>query len=380
MFEIPFIDLKSQKERLGSKIEKAIHRVLEHGIYIMGPEIAELEQKLAESCNVKHAITCSSGTDALVMFLMAENIGPGDAVLVPSFTFASTAEVVVWLKATPIFVDVLPDTYNMDPKSLEQGLKLATSLGLSAKGVITVDLFGQPADYDAIEPICEKNGIWLFSDAAQSFGAVYKGRKVGSIGKASATSFYPAKPLGCYGDGGAIFTNDDTLASIMRSIRVHGQGSDKYDNVRIGINGRMDTIQAAILLEKLHIFEEEILERQKVAAFYNQALSDLVQTPILLKDTTSSWAQYTIRLGSHDRKEVMQFLTQKGVPTAIHYPKALHQQTAYKMYPKAGGLEVSEFLAKDVLSLPMHSYLNSTMQKHIVEILKATLKIPETSN
>jgi dTDP-4-amino-4,6-dideoxygalactose transaminase len=364
---IPFIDLQSQKTRLGLKIENAIQRVLDHGIYIMGPEITELEDQLSEMTGAKHAITCSNGTDALILILMAKEIGPNDAVLMPSFTFAATAEVVAFLGATPVFLDVLPGTYNLDPHSLEKGVAIAKSLGLNPVGLISVDLYGQPADYDPIEAICEKHGLWLLSDAAQSCGASYKGRKVGTIGMATSTSFYPAKPLGCYGDGGAIFTDDDALADIMRSIRVHGQGSDKYDNVRIGMNGRLDTLQAAILLEKLTIFKDETKERQKIADNYNSKFKDIVGIPILMDGVTSVWAQYTICVKKQYRETIIKELAAKGIPTAIHYPKPLHKQTAFKDYPTAGNLLVSEMLAESVLSLPMHPYLSIEIQEEIIQ-------------
>lgn len=385
---ISFIDLQSQKKRLNGRIESAIHRVLEHGIYIMGPEVALLEKQLSEYCGAKHSIGCANGTDALLLVLMAKGIRAGDAVLVPAFTFAATAEVVAFLGATPVFVDVLPDTFNMDPNSLERGVAVAKELGLKPRAVISVDLYGQPADYDAIEKVCHKHDLWLLSDAAQSFGASYKGRKVGAFGLATATSFYPAKPLGCYGDGGAIFTNDDELAEILRSIRVHGQGKHKYDNVRIGVNGRLDTIQAAILIEKLSIFDEELQTRHKIAENYSKQLQDFVRVPKLAVGNTSAWAQYTICLNLNDvntvidnvnsvttinsinRDQLIKDLESQGIPTVIHYPKPLHKQEAFKAYPTAGHLAVSERLAETVLSLPMHPYLDSVLQERIIKGVK----------
>ena len=367
---IPFIDLKAQQDRIRPQIEAAIKRVLDRGAYIMGPEVKELEQKLAEFCGVKHAITCANGTDALGLGLMAKGVSKSDAVFVPSFTFAATAEVVVWAGATPVFVDVLPDTYNMDPKSLETGISLATGLGLKPSGVIPVDLFGQPADYDSIKAIADKYGLWIMADAAQSFGATYKGRSVGNIADITTTSFFPAKPLGCYGDGGAVFTNDDNLAGIIKSMRVHGQGSNKYDNVRIGMNSRLDTMQAAILLEKIKIFPDEIISRQKAAAKYSEAFSKVVFTPALADGITSVWAQYTVRIPEHiDRSQLMARLKANGVPTAIYYVKPLHKQKAYEHYLVAGehGLPVSEELANRVLSLPMSGYLNENQIDFIVE-------------
>ncbi|HEY2535250.1 MAG TPA: DegT/DnrJ/EryC1/StrS aminotransferase family protein, partial [Xanthobacteraceae bacterium] len=356
---LPFIDVAAQRRRLGNDLDNAIARVLEHGQFILGPEVRLLESDLARFCGAKEVIACANGTDALGLILMAKNVKPGDAIICPSFTFAATAEVVAWLGATPIFVDVLPDTFNLDPSHIELAVKKAKQLGLRPVGLITVDLFGQPADYDAIGPLCAAHDIWVLADAAQSFGATYKGRRVGTFGIATSTSFYPAKPLGCYGDGGAIFTDDAELAAIIRSLRVHGEGADKYDNVRIGINGRLDTIQAAILIEKLKIFEDEITERNAVAARYNRALTGLVALPKVIDGGVSTWAQYTIRVTPKQRDAIVGALKADGIPTAIHYRRALHQQTAYRYYPVAGnGLPVCEKLAQEVVSLPMHPYLD----------------------
>lgn len=371
-----FIDLKSQLERIRPEIDAAIKRVLDHGVFIMGPEVHELEKQLAAFCRVKHAISCANGTDALGIVLMAKNVGPSDAVFVPSFTFAATAEVVAWVGATPIFIDSLEDTYNMDPKSLEQGIQMAKKYGLKPVGVIPVDLFGQPADYDAIQTIADEYNLWVMADGAQSFGASYKGKKVGNIGDVATTSFFPAKPLGCYGDGGAIFTNDDEFAVIIKSLRVHGQGSDKYDNVRIGMNGRLDTIQAAILLEKLKIFPEELIARQKTADAYNEALKDVVSVPLVLKGATSTWAQYTVRLPKHiDRSKLMADLKTEGIPTMVYYVKPLHLQTAYKHYPTATGtnLPICEALADEVLSLPISGYVGEETARTIVKSIKENL-------
>lgn len=361
---IQFIDLKSQLELMRPKIDAAIKRVLDHGIFIMGPEVHELEKALAALCGVKHAMTCANGTDALGLGLMAKQVGPGDAVLVPSFTFAATAEAVAWMGATPVFVDSFEETYNMDPESLMQGIQHATELGLKPVGIIPVDLFGQPADYDAIQTLADEHGLWVMADAAQSFGGSYKGRQVGNIGDMATTSFFPAKPLGCYGDGGAIFTNDDGLASVIKSLRVHGQGTDKYDNVRVGMNGRLDTIQAAILLEKLKVFPDELRARQKTAEIYNEALKSIVKVPEVIKGTTAAWAQYTVRLPDRvDRAKLMLDLKEAGIPTMIYYVKPLHLQTAYSHYPTATGgrLPVCEELAKRVLSLPMSGYISHEM-------------------
>ncbi|AVO45537.1 DegT/DnrJ/EryC1/StrS family aminotransferase [Phreatobacter cathodiphilus] len=372
---IPFIDLGAQRRRLGAAVDEAILKVVNHGAYIMGPEVFALEKALTGFCGAKHAVSCSSGTDALALILMAKGVKPGDAVLCPAFTFAATAEVVAWLGASPVFVDVDAQTFNIDRASLVQGLATAKAAGLNPVGVIAVDLFGQAADYDAVEPFCAENGLWLLDDAAQSFGGSYKGRKIGTIGMATATSFFPAKPLGCYGDGGAVFTDDDGLADIIRSLRIHGQNNeDKYDNQRIGMTGRMDTIQAAVLIEKLKIFDDEIAARNVVAARYNEALASLVDVPRVADGLVSVWAQYTIRLRGRDRTAFAAKLKAQGVPTAIYYPRPLHQQTAYRHYPVAGnGLPVSDRLAGDVISLPMHPYLDAALQDRVVESVRAAL-------
>src|SRR5215510_1843275 len=364
---LPFIDLEQQRLHLGDSIDRAIQRVLEHGNYIMGPEVRELEANLSQFCGARHALTCSNGTDALGLILMALGVKAGDAVFCPSFTFAATAETVVWFGATPVFVDIDQDSYNMDPDSLEAAIRTAEAQHLRPAGVVAVDLFGQPADYDRIEPICAAHRLWLLSDAAQSFGAAYNDRKVGTIGIATATSFYPAKPLGCYGDGGAIFTDDDDLASVITSLRVHGQGVDKYDNVRIGLNGRLDTLQAAILLEKLRIFPEEIEWRNRVAGRYSTALAGVARVPRLSERVTSVWAQYTIAVPAAGRKE-------RGIPTAIHYAVPVHRQTAYRAFPVAGnGLPVSERIADEVISLPMHPYLQEHEQDRIIDAVTTEL-------
>ena len=353
---IPFINLKSQQDRIRPQIDQAIKRVLDHNQYIMGPEVFALEEALAAKTGAKHAVTCASGTDALLMLLMAQKIGPGNAVLIPSFTFPATPEAVVLLGATPIFVDVLPDTFNVDPDAIESGIRIAKQHKLCPKGILAVDLFGQPANYPEIEAIAYKQGLWIFADAAQSFGARLHHRNVGTLANATATSFFPAKPLGCYGDGGAILTNTDHLADLLRSIRVHGKGQHKYDNVRIGLNARLDTLQAAILLEKLKIFDDELNTRHQIAMQYNNVLQNFIQTPQLIEGATSAWAQYTITLPSQvDRTQVIRDFEASGIPTMIYYAKPLHQQTAYQHFPTSTGkgtLPVSEQLAKTVLSLP----------------------------
>lgn len=376
MKSLSFIDLKTPLELLRSQIDAAIQQVLDHGHFIMGPEVFALEKQLAHFCKAKHVITCANGTDALGLALMAKNVGANDAVFVPSFTFAATAEVVAWVGATPIFIDVLPDTYNIDPQSLEQGIQYAKKMGLNPVGIIPVDLFGQPADYEALQVIAQTYKLWVLADAAQSFGAVYKKRFVGTLGDITTTSFFPAKPLGCFGDGGAVFTDDDALATVVKSLRVHGQGIDKYDNVRIGINGRLDTLQAAILLEKLTVFPKELTARQKTATLYTQALKDIVQTPNVLAHTTSTWAQYTVRLPEHiNRTKFMAVLKEMGVPTMIYYVKPLHLQTAYRHYPTAQGkgLPVCEQLSETVLSLPMSGYISEEDAGYITECFKKVI-------
>ena len=371
---IEFCDLAAQRRFLGSKLDAAIMRVVEHGKYILGPEVDLLEKKLGAFCGAPHVITCDNGTSALLLGLLAHGVKPGDAVFVPSFTFCATAEVVAQIGATPVFIDVLPDSFTLCPSSLEAGIAAAKKLGLKPAAIIPVDLFGHPADYHDITLIAQANKIWIMCDAAQSFGAVYKGSRVGTIGALTTTSFFPAKPLGCYGDGGAIFTADADLAKTLRSLRFHGKGDHKYDNVRIGMNSRLDTMQAAILLEKLAIFADEIIARNAVATRYENALKSCAITPQVRVGCTSTWAQYTLRLPGHDRDAVAAELKQAGIPTAVYYPKPLHLQTAYKDFPTAlRGLPVSEKLAGEVLSLPMHPYLDPTTQDRIIDAVRAAL-------
>jgi dTDP-4-amino-4,6-dideoxygalactose transaminase len=346
-----------------------VARVLTHCQFINGPEVLELEAVLAAFCGAKHVVTCASGTDALIMVLMAKGVGRGDAVLCPSFTFCATGEAVALVGATPVFVDVDEATFNIDIASLERGIATARRLGLKPRGVIPVDLFGQSADHDAVAAVAQAEGLFVLDDAAQSFGASYKGRRLGGMGLITATSFFPAKPLGCFGDGGAIFTDDAAFADTLRSVRVHGQGSDKYDNVRLGLTGRLDTVQAAILIEKLKIFEDEIAARNKVAERYAQGLGNVVTVPRVVAGNISVWAQYTIRLPAGvDRDKFAGSLKAKGIPTAIYYPKSMHQQTAYKEFPVAdGGLSACERLSSDVISLPMHAYLDEATQNRVIE-------------
>ena len=340
----------------------------------MGPEVIEFEKRLAAFCGAKHAVSCSSGTDALVMVLMAKGIGPGDAVFCPAFTFCATAEAAALLGATPVFVDVHADTFNMDVASLKKAITTAKANGLKPKAVIPVDLFGLPADHDAIADVAKSENLFILDDAAQGFGGLYKGRKIGTLGHATATSFFPAKPLGCYGDGGAILTDDDELLALLKSVRVHGSGADKYDNVRIGLTARLDTVQAAVLIEKLNIFPDEIETRNRVATRYSQALADVAIVPVVPADYLSVWAQYTIRLKPGLRDGFAKALSAEGVPTAVYYPKPLHRQTAYGHYPVAeGGLPVTDRLAEEVISLPMHAYLDDATQDRIIAAVRRAL-------
>jgi dTDP-4-amino-4,6-dideoxygalactose transaminase len=372
---IPFIDLAAQRRRIGKSIDDAVARVMGHCQFINGPEVTQLEAALAAFSGAEHVVTCASGTDALLMVLMAKGVGRGDAVLCPTFTFSATGEAVALTGATPVFVDVDESTFNMDSGSLKRAIATARRRGLKPVGVIPVDLFGQSADHDAVAAVAEAEGLFVLDDAAQGFGASYRGRKLGTFGLATATSFFPAKPLGCFGDGGAIFTDDAKLAETLRSIRAHGQGADKYDNVRLGLTGRLDTIQAAILIEKLKIFEDEIAARNRVADRYTRGLGNVVTVPRLAPGCSSVWAQYTIRLpqGS-DRDGFAAALKAQGIPTAIYYPKSMHQQTAYRDFPVAdGGLPVSERLSEDVISLPMHAYLDEATQDRIIAAVRGAI-------
>jgi len=366
---IAFIDLQAQRRRLGAPLDAAIKAAVEGGQWILGPQVAQLEKELAAWAGVKHAIACANGTDALLLVLRAWGVGPGDAVFVPAFTFAATGEVVALAGATPVFVDVLPDTFNMDPASLEAAIALVKREGtLKAKVVMPVDLFGQPADYRALEPIARREGLKLFCDTAQGFGGLLDGKRAGAIGDAAATSFFPAKPLGCYGDGGAIFTNDDGLKELLLSLRMHGQGEDRYEHVRIGYNSRLDTIQAAILIEKLKIFDDEIEKRNAVARRYNDAFaaSNRIVTPRVIEGATSTWAQYTLQV--EDRAKFQADLKAAGVPTAVYYPIPLSKQKAYAHFPSAP-TPVSEALSSKVVSLPMHPYMGAAQDQVIAAVL-----------
>jgi dTDP-4-amino-4,6-dideoxygalactose transaminase len=368
---LQFIDLAAQQARLRSNIDRAIARVLDQGQYIMGPDVARLEKQLADFCGATHCISCANGTDALQLAFMALNITAGDAFFVPSFTFAATAEVVPLVNATPVFVDVLPDTFNMDPESLKRAIVLARQNGLRPACVIPVDLFGLPADYDSIMPIARENGMAVIGDSAQGFGGHYKGKVTGSIADITTTSFFPAKPLGCYGDGGALFTDDGEIAALLDSFRVHGKGEHKYQNERVGLNSRLDTLQAAILIEKLAVYEEEILARQDVAERYRRSLANRFETPFVPEGCRSIWAQYTLKLPSSAEREALQAKAKAaGVPTVVYYPLPLHKQGAYRNFPgDPAGLKVSEDLSARVISLPMHPYLTADVQQTVIEAL-----------
>jgi dTDP-4-amino-4,6-dideoxygalactose transaminase len=369
---IAFIDLQAQRQRLGEPLNRAILEAVEGGQWVMGPQVEELERKLAAFAGVKHCLACANGTDALLIVLRAWDIGPGDAVFVPAFTFAATAEVVALVGASPVFVDVLPDTYNLDPVSLAAAIATVRRDGkLKPRAVVPVDLFGQPADYRTLAPIVAREALKMLCDTAQGFGGALDGTRTGAIGDAATTSFFPAKPLGCYGDGGAIFTNDDALAEVMRSIRIHGQGSHRYENVRIGVNSRLDTIQAAILLQKLSIFEDEIEKREAVAQRYNAALgrSNRIVVPRVIPGGASSWAQYTIQVPDRDRLQAD--LKAQGIPTAVYYPIPLSKQKGYAHFPSAP-TPVSERISDTVVSLPMHPYLDAVTQAKISDaVLKS---------
>ena len=371
---IEFIDLAAQQARLRPAIDAAIARVLDHGQYIMGPEIAEFEGALAALTGAKHVISCASGTDALLIGMMALGLKPGDAVLCPGFTYTATPEAIALLGATPIFIDVDANDFNVDPAKIAGGIALAKEKGLNPVGIIVVDLFGLPADYEAIKAAA--GDLWIMADAAQSLGASSPQGKVGTFGTITATSFFPAKPLGCYGDGGAILTDDAGLAAICQSIRLHGRSTiDKYDIERIGVNGRLDTLQAAILLQKLTVFEEEVALRQSVAARYNAAFTGLAEVPPMPEGTTSVWAQYTLKVPAARRDAIQAALKAVGVPTAVYYPRPLHHQGAYRHYPFVGnGLPNAEAFSAQVLSLPMHPYLSAEEQDHIIERVRDALQ------
>ncbi len=376
---IPFIDLKAQQNLIRNKIEERIKAVLDHGQYILGPEVKELEKKLSIYTGARYVLCCSSGTDALLLALLGLKLKAGEGVIVPAFSFASSAEVMPLLGAIPIFIDIENETFNLDPSKLADALKTATEMGIKVKGIMSVGLFGQPADMKPINEFAKNNNLWVLDDAAQSFGGKYYGNNVGNLCEVSATSFFPAKPLGCYGDGGAIFTNDPEIYEIANSSHVHGMGKNRYEYDRIGMNARMSTIQAAILLEKLEIFPSELRKRQDVANNYNKHLNDLklnIKLPSIKNECVSSWAQYTIILPENiDRSKLQGELKSKDIPTAIYYPIPLNEHEPYKNFPiSKSGLANTNYLAQHVLSLPMHPYLTEddiiNISKNIHEAFK----------
>ncbi len=366
---IPFVDFQAQRERLGDRIDAAMARVLDHGRFILGPEVGKFEEEFAAFTGAEHVIGCGNGTDALAMVHLAEEIGPGDAVLVPSFTFAATVEPALMLGATPVFVDIDPHSFVLEPSGLEKAFDLARSKGLKPRLVIGVDLFGVPAEYNAIMTFAEAHDLVVVADAAQSTGAVRNSVRVGTMAHYTCTSFFPTKPLACFGDGGAVLTDRADADAVLRSIRVHGKGSNKYENVRIGMNSRLDTLQAAVLREKLKILPEELEARQAAAERYSDLLGDIVETPQLPNSVQSAWAQYTIMT---DRREAIQAeLASQGIPTMVYYPTPMHRQPAYAhgLIPEAG-LPATERAVRRVLSLPMHPYLDEATQSRITEAIR----------
>ena len=367
MASIPFIDLQAQRKRLGAPLERAIAAAVEGGQWIMGPQVRALEEQLEAFAGVKHAIACANGTDALHIILRAWDIGAGDAVFVPAFTYGASAEAIVLAGGVPVFVDVLDDTFNMAPASLEAAIQMVKrEAKLRPRVVMSVDLFGQPADYRALEATVKRENLLMLCDTAQGFGGTLDGRQTAAIGDAAATSFFPAKPFGCYGDGGCCFTNDDELDALLRSIRIHGQGRDKYENVRIGVNSRLDTIQAAVLLEKLQIFPDEIEARERIARRYSEgfARSNRIRVPQVIDGAQSVWAQYTIQVPDRDR--VKSELEAKGIPAQTYYLTPLTAQLAFREFPSVP-LPVSEKLGHTVLALPMHAYLDEATQDRIID-------------
>ena len=379
---IPFIDLQAQRLRLGQPLEDAILKVVRSGAYIMGPEIAAFEKALGEFGQAPFVLSCGSGTEALQLPLMAWGIGPGDAVFCPSFTFAATAEVMPLVGASPVFVDILSDTFNLDPVRLDAAIEAVKAEGkLTPRAVIAVDLFGQPADYPAIAAVAAKHGLKLIADSAQGFGCTLNGHHPLHWADVATTSFFPAKPLGCYGDGGAVLSKDAAFHDLLVSLRVHGQAvkgdiegktfdhDPKYLNMRVGMNSRMDTIQAAVLLQKLGIFADEIEARNRVANRYAAGLSDVVTTPKVIDGGISVWAQYTIE--TDDREGLIAHLKKAGVPTAVYYPIPIHKQGVYSGYPTPGGLPVTEAKSATVMSLPMHPYLTADDQDQVISAIRS---------
>jgi len=362
---INFVDLKRQYEKNKAAIDAGIRDVIADTAFVMGPQVRQLEKELAAFAGASHAVGCASGTDALLLALMAYDIRPGDEIITSPFTFIATAEVIALLKARPVFVDILPETFNIDASKIEAAITDKT------KGIIAVDIFGQCADYDAINAVARKHNLFVIEDAAQSFGAEYKGRRACSLAEVACTSFFPAKPLGCYGDGGMVFTDNDKLAAALKSLRNHGKGEDRYDHIRIGVNGRLDSMQAAVLLAKFKLYPDEIKQRLEAAAYYTQNLEGVVTPPVIAKNNLSVYAQYSVRAPGR-RDDLREALKAKNIPTAVHYPKPLHLQPAFKdLNYKSDDFPIAEKLSADILSLPMHPYLLKEEQDHIIEAIKS---------
>ena len=373
MQNIKFLDLSKQQKTIEKSLKSNLDKVLSDSQYIMGPEVKELESKLEGYTNTDHCITCSSGTDALILSLLALNIGKGDIVFCPSFTFPATAEAILIVGATPVFVDVGLDTFNICHKNLMHAIEICKKKGLNAKAIITVDLYGLPANYNKINSIAKEFNLHVIADAAQSFGAIFKKKKVGALTEITTTSFFPAKPLGCYGDGGAVFTNSYKVKEKLESLRAHGKGKGKYDINHMGMNARLDTIQAAVLLSKLEIFDWELKERNRIAKIYNSEFSNSFRTPNTFENTISAWAQYTLR--TDRREKILNFLKENGIPAMVYYPKPMHMQPAYKKFILNIDLNNSVDLSKTVFSIPVHSYLTNLEIEYIVENLKKADKL-----
>jgi UDP-2-acetamido-2-deoxy-ribo-hexuluronate aminotransferase len=372
---LPFLDLKAQQARMAASLRPRLEAVLAHCQFILGPEVAELETRLAAYCGAKHCIGVSSGTDALQIAMMAEGIGPGDAVFLPAFTYTATAEVPLLLGATPVFVDVDARTFQIDPAHLSRRVAEVRAAGrLRPRALIGVDLFGQPADWPALNAIAARDGLFTIDDLAQSFGATLHGARLGTQAQATATSFFPSKPLGAYGDGGALFTDDEDRAALYRSLRTHGEGTTRYEVLRTGINGRLDTLQAAVLLAKLDVFDEELAQRERIARIYDGRLGNLLDVPARAPDSTSAWAIYAVLLRDEaERTRVQASLRADGVPTAIYYPRPLHRQPAYAGSHDGAALPVSEDLAARILALPIHPDLSDADAERVCDAVARAL-------
>ena len=366
---LPFLDLKAQQARMAASLRPRLEAVLAHCQFILGPEVAELEARLAGYCGARHCVGVSSGTDALQIAMMAEGIGPGDAVFLPAFTYTATAEVPLLLGATPVFVDVDPRTFQIDPAHLRERIAAVRAAGLlRPRALIGVDLFGQPADWPALNAVAQEAGLFTIDDLAQSFGASLHGAKLGTQAQATATSFFPSKPLGAYGDGGALFTESDERAALYRSLRTHGEGTTRYEVLRTGMNGRLDTLQAAVLLAKLDVFDEELALRERIAGLYDRRLGNLLDVPARVPDSTNAWAIYAVLLRDEaQRTQVQSRLREDGVPTAIYYPRPLHKQPAYAGSHDGAALPVSEDLATRILALPIHPDLSESDAERVCD-------------